>query len=120
MGACEQRTWADHAPLGTARVLGCLERPRERLPCLRKETLAPLTVWEAQLGQEAAPPAGLAGPPANTFEDRKGRGEVSVEAAVESGGGEVAWSGVFAIVSVGADLPAPPLHPLAGRAPSPR
>lgn len=70
----------------------------------RKEIFAVVTVWESPLSpavrpsQEAPPPAPLAGPvEANTFEDRKGRGEVSIKAAVEFGGGPS--KGVPAILS---------------------
>ncbi|XP_064352902.1 uncharacterized protein LOC135323368 [Camelus dromedarius] len=65
----------------------------------RKEIFAAVTVWESRRPSSPAqpgstPPAAL-GSEANTSEDRKGRGEVSIKAAVEFGG--LLSEGVLAI-----------------------
>lgn len=76
----------------------------------RKEIFAAVTVWESRLGPAVQPGRKCPLPPArwsqaNTFEDRKGRGEVSIKAAVEFGGGPT--KGVLAILSADGDFQDP-------------
>lgn len=76
----------------------------------RKEIFAAVTVWESRLAPQSAPPGSAPSrlarwSEANTFEDRKGRGEVSIKAAVEFGGGPS--KEVLAILSADGDFQDP-------------
>lgn len=85
-------------------------RKAEAVVFFRKEILAALTVWKSRPAQQSGAARKCPLPPAhwseaNTFEDRKGRGEVSIKAAVEFGGGLP--KGVLAFLMADGDFQAP-------------
>lgn len=79
----------EHRPPGLSLKRNTEGQKAEAGVFFRKEIFAAATVWESLLstavrpGQEAPPSHCSLWSEANTFEDRKGRGEVSIKAAVE-------------------------------------